>query len=167
MNKIYYTYDDLKLDVSVIFDQYVSKFGAEPDFVVGITRGGLVPAVHLSHMFNVPMLALKWSTRDFIEREFIVCDLKMMAELTELADSGYRLLIVDDIFDSGETLVQISAEFAKTHLDGSEGKIPVYASLMTNQRAPAFKEFVTREVLLSGSYIQKHEFDWVVFPWEN
>jgi hypoxanthine phosphoribosyltransferase len=35
-----------------------------PDYVVGITRGGLLPAVMISHYLGVPMKALNVSLRD-------------------------------------------------------------------------------------------------------
>ena len=35
-----------------------------PDYVVGITRGGLLPAVMISHYFNVPCETLKVSLRN-------------------------------------------------------------------------------------------------------
>ena len=36
----------------------------EPDAIVGLTRGGLVPAVQLSHMYNAKLYCLNISLRD-------------------------------------------------------------------------------------------------------
>ena len=51
------------------YNELVSHIAAQigddvPDVVVGLTRGGLVPAVQLSHMFNVPLIPLNISLRD-------------------------------------------------------------------------------------------------------
>lgn len=159
MNKIYYTYGDMKLDLSVIYDSYLSKFATAPDIVVGLTRGGLVPAVHLSHMFNVPMLPLQWSSRDFAKKDEFALE-----RLIDRAYHGTRLLIVDDIFDTGETLVEVAKEFREGYVSGS---LPVYATLIANNTAPRFKKFIEEEILLMGSYMDKELTDWVVFPWET
>ena len=39
-----------------------------PDYVVGITRGGLFPAVMISHYLKVPMYALDISLRDNVQQ---------------------------------------------------------------------------------------------------
>jgi hypothetical protein len=42
----------------------MSKDNWIPDYIVGITRGGLVPAAMLSHYLDVPMHTLNISFRD-------------------------------------------------------------------------------------------------------
>ena len=37
--------------------------GFKPELIIGVARGGLVPAVMLSHYLDVPMQSLHWSTR--------------------------------------------------------------------------------------------------------
>ena len=39
-----------------------------PDYVVGITRGGLLPAVMISHYLKVPMYSLDISLRDNVQQ---------------------------------------------------------------------------------------------------
>ena len=51
-------------------------------YVFGVPRGGIIPAVLLSHMYN----------------------LEVTTELSELTERKDNLLIVDDIVDSGMTL---------------------------------------------------------------
>lgn len=159
MNKIFYTYHDLILDVRVIHDTYMSKCTAAPDFIVGIARGGLVPAVHLSHMFNVPLVPLRWSTRDHVGKDF-----GMLDNLVYRAERGQRLLIVDDIFDSGDTLSDIASLFGKYD---ETCRLPVYATLIANNTTKKFAKFIEDEVLIMGSYMNKTESEWVVFPWES
>ena len=38
--------------------------GWQPDYIVGLTRGGLIPAVMISQYLNVPMFPLSVSLRD-------------------------------------------------------------------------------------------------------
>lgn len=69
-----------------------------PDYVVGITRGGLLPAILISQYLDVPMETLKVSLRD--DRSEPEHNLWMPKD----AANGKKILIVDDINDSGDTL---------------------------------------------------------------
>ncbi len=92
---IFYSWQDIDDAVNLI----VSSLESIPDLIVGIARGGLVPAVMFSHALNKPLEVLYWSTRDFQKQKV---DL-----LIELAQSNQDVLLVDDFVDSGKTLVQI------------------------------------------------------------
>jgi hypoxanthine phosphoribosyltransferase len=69
----------------------------KPDYIVGITRGGLLPAVMISQYLNIPMQSLDVSLRDGGE---CVSNLGMAEDAYE----GKNILIVDDINDTGATL---------------------------------------------------------------
>lgn len=81
-----------------------------PDYIIGITRGGLTPAVMISHYFNVPMRSLDVSLRD---NQFCVSDGGMAEDAfgynSEAAEEKHdetlerNILLVDDINDSGAT----------------------------------------------------------------
>jgi len=96
----------------------------KPDYIVGIVRGGLVPALYLSHYLNVPMHTLNVSLRDNEEgesnlwmaedalgpnsRNRIVDDendiagiLSAASDLLENGGTYKNILIVDDINDQG------------------------------------------------------------------
>ena len=75
----------------------ISNDDWRPDYIVGLTRGGLLPAVMISHYLNVPMQSLDVSLRDGGE---CVSNLGM----AEDAFNGKNILIVDDINDQGTTL---------------------------------------------------------------
>ena len=78
-----------------------------PKIVVGIKRGGLVPAVALSHKLRVPCEVLDWQTRDGFDQ--IVSD--KIRELYEKHTSN--ILVVDDIVDSGKTLKEVQKQLPK------------------------------------------------------
>ena len=69
----------------------------KPDYIVGLTRGGLLPAVMISHYLNIPMQSLDISLRDGGE---CVSNLGMGEDAFE----GKNILVVDDINDQGSTL---------------------------------------------------------------
>jgi xanthine phosphoribosyltransferase len=93
----------------------ISNDGWRPDYVVGIARGGSLPAVMISHWLNVPMQSLDVSLRDggqcvsnlgMAEDAFGYVGIEDR-EFTEGEHSSIeerkKILIVDDINDTGAT----------------------------------------------------------------
>ena len=92
-----------------------------PDYVVGITRGGLLPAVMISQYFNIPCETLKVSLRDNGGEHATESNLWMAEDAfgnphNEVDfyegnpmslfenDTAKQILIVDDINDTGATI---------------------------------------------------------------
>ncbi|HEX9932501.1 MAG TPA: phosphoribosyltransferase family protein [Allosphingosinicella sp.] len=125
--------------------------GWQPDFLVGIGRGGLVPAAYLSHRLGLSMLSVDHSTGDH------GFGAELLDKLAGKIRSGARLLIVDDINDSGGTINFLRAAIeAKT--DEPEGLR--VAVLVHNVRSRARAEY-------HGSEIDRGaDKNWYVFPWE-
>ena len=84
----------------------------KPDYVVCLTRGGLLPAVMISHYFDVPMFTLGVSLRDHNTFMGPESNLWMADDAFGYAihdpmcsgDGKKNILVVDDINDSGATL---------------------------------------------------------------
>jgi uncharacterized protein len=96
MNKLILSNKDFKNHIAKICrDIALSEW--IPDYVVGLTRGGLLPAVMISHYLNIPMQSLDVSLRDGGD---CVSNLSMAEDAFE----GKNILIVDDINDQGSTL---------------------------------------------------------------
>ena len=119
MNKHIIKFKQFKGYVNIICQQ-VQQSGFKPDYVVGITRGGLLPAVMISHYLKVPMHTLNVSLRDtddigpesnlwMAEDAFGYKTYEggfPVPEGTVMTDPALRknILIVDDINDSGATI---------------------------------------------------------------
>ena len=97
VSKVYYTWDNYSEDLKKLKEQLLP---GSYDFVIGVARGGLIPAVELSHYLETPMISLFWQTRDGIAPTELPADIEDRIR-------NKRILIVDDICDSGETLHQI------------------------------------------------------------
>ena len=151
-----------------------------PHYVVGITRGGLVPAVMISQYLDVPMHTLGISFRDaelgpesnlwMAEDAFGYINKEERTNEDEVSDVHRRsnILIVDDINDSGRTLQWIKDDWQSGCMPHSEAWNSVWHhnvkfACIVNNDASNFKE-----VDLCGLTINKQEDpSWVEFPWEN
>lgn len=123
--KTYYSWYDFEDAVTEIERQI--SFWDKIDFVVGIPRGGVILAIVLSHRTGT-----KHMTIDHFEKVKNSLDPK-------------RILIVDDISDSGQTL--------KSYVD--EG----YITATWHERFSTVAKPDFRVELLENT-------DWVVYPWE-
>lgn len=190
MNKLVISNEQLNSLVSKICRNIVMS-GWRPDYVVGLTRGGLIPAVMISHYFNVPCETLKVSLRDegecesnlwmasdalgpnskerFVEDENDVG--AILEAASDLLENGtYKeILIVDDINDSGATFNWLMKDWRSSCFPDDDSWDEVwnnnvkFAVLVDNQ---ASKCDVKMDY--TGMEINKAENDvWVDFPWED
>ena len=105
----------------------VTFSGWKPDYVVGITRGGLLPAVMISHYLGVPMNTLNISLRDGGESEsnlWMAEDAYGYADASEVprpedeptTDPALRknILVIDDVIDKGLFISSLIDHYKET-----------------------------------------------------
>ncbi|WP_423602928.1 phosphoribosyltransferase [Sphingomonas sp. MS122] len=122
-----------------------------PDFIIGIGRGGLAPAVYLSHATGMSMLSVDHSSQ---VHDFADAPLERLAARTR---AGERLLFLDDINDSGATVARLRAKLAEA------GAVPGairFATLLDNATSSQRVEYAARTIDRTATK------DWFVFPWE-
>lgn len=111
--------------------------------IVGVARGGLIPATLLAHKLNLKVETIRASSYEGTRRT-----LQKPVEL-EGWSSTYEypdVLIVDDIVDTGDTLTAIRKRTLKT----------------------PFVSLVTKRPVTPELYFARVDPDvWVVFPWEE
>ncbi len=123
----------------------------QPDFVIGIGRGGLVPAVYISHRLNLPMLSIDHSSKvpGFAD--------ELLRKVAEKSTDGTRLLFIDDINDSGGTIDYIRQLLEN---DGCEAGNLRFAVLMNNSRSKVSVDYWAQMI------DRNEDKRWFVFPWE-
>ena len=190
MNKLIIDQHELKSLVAKICRD-ITISGWRPDYIVGITRGGLIPAVMISQYFNIPMHTLNVSLRDgsggesnlwmaedalgpnsrerFVEDENDVAGI--LSAASDLLESGtYKeILLVDDINDTGSTFNWIMEDWPGGCFPHDPAWEEVwnnnvkFAVLVDNQASKC-----NAKMDYSGMEINKAEKDvWVDFPWED
>ena len=139
-----------------------------PDYVVGITRGGLLPAVMISHYFKIPCHALHVSLRDGDSNNESNL---WMAEEAFGHDKmkGKNILLIDDINDTGSTFNWIMNDWQSSCLPGD----PRWEEVWNNHVRFAvvvdnLSSKCNCKMDYSGVEINKAENDaWIDFPYED
>lgn len=179
MKKVYYTWRQVQGAVLEIARQ-MHEHNWRPDYIVGITRGGAIPAVLLSQYTGIPMRPLQVSLRD---SQDCVSDLGMAEDAigaVPIEDSAKwggskhverlkkKILVVDDINDSGATINWIKKDWPSGCYPDSDEWNQVWGdnvrfAVLTHNFASEFKDpdyYVWN--------VNKAEDDcWLVYPWEE
>lgn len=161
MKKVYYNWKDIEAAVIKIGNQ-MRDDNWHPDYIVGLTRGGLSPAVLLSQYTGVPMHTLKVSLRD--EHN---CESNLW--MAEDAFNGKRILIVDDINDTGATLAWIKEDW-QSSCSPKDQRWRAEGVFGTNVRIAAIVDNMSsnERIHYPSIKIDKSKEDcWVSFPWEE
>jgi hypoxanthine phosphoribosyltransferase len=167
MKKIYHTWQDVEHQTQEILRQ-IHVDAWRPDYVVGLTRGGLVPANLISQYLGCRMETLKVSLRD--------SDSESESNLWMAEDAfGHdmeqpkNILIVDDINDTGATLNYIREDWPSGCFPDDPRWSEVWG---TNVRVACLYDNESSKSKLDVAYsavtINKATEDsWIVFPWED
>jgi hypoxanthine phosphoribosyltransferase len=147
----YIAYEDFVTVIRTLSDS-LAKGAWQPDFIVGVGRGGLVPAVYMSQILQIPMLSIDQSAKvpGFAD--------ELLVKVATMTKAGQRLLIVDDINDSGRTIASLR-RLLRAH-DSVEENLRF--AVMVNNTVSA--ETVDYAVQTIDRTTDKR---WFVFPWEG
>lgn len=176
VKQIYYTNEEIDGFVHAIIRQ-MWQDNFKPDYIVGLTRGGVDLALKLSHYLDVPMETLKVSLRenDMQSALWMAEDAfgYVSAEERELTGSRWdilkrkKILIVDDINDTGSTISWIKQDWQQSCFPNESswetvwGNNVKFAVLVDNVNS-------NERVSYQGIEINKNENPcWCIFPWEQ
>ena len=174
IKKHYYSWSDVeKMCVSIVNQMYKENW--KPDYIVGITRGGNVPATIISNMTGIRCEAIKVSLRDDNSESESNC---WMAEDAFGYNDGTKvtagplekkILIVDDINDTGATFNWITKDWQAGCLPDDPkwnrvwGNNVKFATLTDNLASESINP-----IAYTCHEVNKAEEDvWLVYPWEH
>jgi hypoxanthine phosphoribosyltransferase len=124
------------------------------DCIVGVSRGGLVPATILAHRLNVRevhSIGIRSYNLDHIGTEAKIY--QNCFQNCENIYSGKNILIVDDISDRGNTFLKVIAESRKCQSTINILTASIYVRETTDY-TPHF-------------FYKKIKNEWVIFPYEK
>ena len=150
MEKVNVSFDEINFYARTIADRLKDK---EITHVVGLARGGLVPATIMSYVLKVPLLnyAISSYKETTKTNEFKINQFVHFNDLKSIDEVDPCILVVDDICDTGDTMRYICD---KIEFSGIEAK---YATVFTKEK---HKEWLDQY----GVVIPDNK--WIVFPWE-
>lgn len=147
MDKVYLTWWQVDRAIFALADELRKHF--MPDVIVGVARGGLIPAVRLSHILGnveLKVIDVKFynEIEERMEKPIITIPLHGSIE-------GKKAVVVDDVSDTGRTLEVVVEEVKKA--GASEVKVACLSMKPWTKVIPDFYVFRTDK--------------WIVFPWEE
>lgn len=174
MKKTSYTYRDIERMCLKIIRQ-MNHDNWQPDYVVGITRGGLLPATLISQWYGCDMHTLKVSLRngnaDNCESNCWMAEHAFGCDLDGNADPYFRkrILIVDDINDTGATLNWIQQDWQGLCRPNDTAWPAIWNK---NVRVACLFSKAWSQNKLEVNYAaeeitEDNDPGWVVFPWEQ
>ncbi|MEE9574080.1 MAG: phosphoribosyltransferase [Candidatus Neomarinimicrobiota bacterium] len=151
MKQTHLSWDDIEDYCKKLADM-IKRSDFKPEIIVGIQRGGCVTAVLLSHLLNIEdfcTIGIRSTKSDEIRAQRVKPIIYDSFSLQLI--SGKKILLTDDITDTGVTLIEAKKELIKY------GYKEVKSATIV--RAPASNgkvDFYAKEIK-----------PWVVFPWES
>ncbi|MFH1445510.1 MAG: phosphoribosyltransferase [Nanoarchaeota archaeon] len=137
-------------EASVKLGDIIKKSEFQPDIIIGLARGGWVPARNICDFLGVKdLISIKmehWGDTASKDGEAVM-KYPVKVDLTDK-----NVLIVDDVTDSGESL-HVSKEYVKT-LNPAKVKT---ATVWCFDTTPKEK--------LSDFYVEILPWRWIIFPW--
>jgi hypoxanthine phosphoribosyltransferase len=127
----------------------IRNSGFQPEVIVGVSRGGWIPARALSDLLENPSLtSVRIETQSGAKSAE---NLPMLTQGTTMPLAKKSVLIVDDVADSGKSL-----KVAKEHLLQQDAKDAVIATLY-------YKPWS----MVKPEYYEEETSKWIVFPWDR
>ena len=159
MNKVYLTAQSL-LEDSIKLAHQILESGFKPTFIIAVWRGGAPIGIavqeylqfHGIHTDNIAIRTSSYSGIDNQSREVKVSGLDYLIKNVQSHD---RLLIVDDVFDTGRSVEAIIDELkSKTRLN-APGDIRI--------AVPYYKP-ARNKVKFEPDYVIHETADWLKYP---
>ncbi len=127
----------------------IKESGFKPEVLIAINRGGLVPARILSDSLNIPhlyVIGISFYSRVGVRKETPEVTQPLSVDI-----SGKKVLIVDDISDTGKSLILAKEYVSKLN--------PAEIKTATIHHKP--------KSIFKPDYFHKTTEAWIVYPWET
>tara|TARA_E500000331_G_C17030357_1_gene614886 strand:+ start:271 stop:804 length:534 start_codon:yes stop_codon:yes gene_type:complete len=158
MSKLFVNSSELFKYSSILADKILNNY--KPDAIIGLSRGGSTPSIIIHEYLNYKdvkcnyyNISCKSYNDDNTQKDHVFVDCTDYT-ITSLQDCN-KILIVDDVFDSGLTIMNVLNYLSKHHILSYNIKIATIFYKPKNNKTTIIPNFVTKKTD-----------DWVVFPHE-
>lgn len=141
-NRYLYTYDNYNKDIKKIMD-YIISFNYKKFCIYGISRGGVIIAIHLSNLLQCDMGIVKYQRYDNQD--------SCVQLQVQHSDKTVPIFIVDDLISSTITMKKCT-----TFLKNKFRKAKIHSIVLFGFRNDD-----------NIVYINEHPKKWIIFPWET
>jgi uncharacterized protein len=150
-------------EITTLTDQLAQAIRSDdlPDVVVGILRGGMIPAIRLAHVLGLRDVRALDVTHTAAEGVNAAKTLRPVSRNTSsLGDmTGLNVLLVDDVVGTGETIA------ASRFLLQAAGAVRVRSAACVLNEVN-WRRSGIRDPAAGLTYVGATCDGWVVFPWE-
>ncbi|WP_420112291.1 phosphoribosyltransferase [Pseudactinotalea sp.] len=128
--------------------QQIADSGFAPEIVIAVARGGLIPAGHLAYALGLK-LADAINVEFYTDVHETLPDPVLLAPMLDVeAIQGKRLLVVDDVADSGRTLALV---------------LEILRGMGADARSAVL--YLKSASVVAPDYAWRRTDEWIVFPW--
>ncbi len=125
----------------------------EYKWIIGLARGGLIPSTTLSHKLGVNLGV--FSISSYNGKEKVKFQKDLYVSMIGQFKPNEKVLIIDDIADSGESLSETVKSIKKIDPD-------------VKQIDTAVLYYKPKSIITPTYYSKKiKNDDWIIFPWEH
>lgn len=165
IHEVFYTYDDIHKGAKILAYKIIES-GFNPDLIIGVARGGLMPAAIIAQSFKVPVIAVNYSSKEGQANDkHHIDDTEQVNQYIDWLYERYperstlNILICDDIADTSKTIAEITNSLE------SNGEI-IQDNLRT---AVLFYRNLPNATQFKPDYywIELTDTKWIHFPWES
>ena len=151
MTKVYYTYNSIHKQVAELAKK-VSAF--QPDRIIAIGGGGLVPARILRIFIDIPVLVVTVESYSGEKKGQLV----KRQWIDDERVAGKRILVVDDLNDTGSTLVYCVKELQKSNPEA------IAVAVVHDKQKKKDAILDSSIPYFIGESVPDY---WIVYPWES
>lgn len=149
VKRIYLSWNDVVRLIGTVLPQLEAY---NFDLVIAITRGGIVPGAIIAERLRIKQVLV--ASVDFYEDEEHDLDWPVFMQFP--ADSflrGQQVLIVDDIWDRGKQIVNVTERVRQA--GGQPYSVVLHYKSQRNEFPDKVPDFFAEETT-----------DWIIYPWE-
>lgn len=130
----------------------------DPEVIIAIEGGGLLPGLLLRNLLNIPLICVSMKSYQN-KKQGKIHTQQWFDDLSFSVIDEKRVIIVDDLIDTGETLKECACKLVKANPES----IAIAVLHNKNKIKEGTIKFVRNEHIFIGKQVKDV---WITYPWE-